>query len=449
MRVSSVANGWVDARVTDSVRYPYAASQSGSGAGVTRPEGERGAGQGQKFRARWSIFTSEVNVNARATKLATVILALAALAPVESRGQEYVVFGDQDGDGLLFSPRQLEEGPEGNIYVLDTGDAYIKVFTPDGKYLRRIGGEGEGPGEFQRADGSSFDFTPDARLCFTEYFHGHRWITVTRLSGELDHVLSPRLEVGYGISRAFPLRDGGYLVHFGLESTPEKRSDYFLYKRSHVLAGIDAEGNVVSEIVQTQYVGGISYIPDGAESTLPYTPVFAWAPLANGTVAFSEGMSGIVKIFDYDGRVVGEIETDLPGPAKVTSEDLDSWRRRRKESMMSRNPSWYQQFGTVIEKYTESLYDEPNMSSMSCTREGNILVARPWNPDPGNREYRLIGPDGKTRAAAVIAGGSLTISKHFILFVTSDEEGNPLVRCVKRRGDESVDLLALGDLSNP
>jgi hypothetical protein len=381
--------------------------------------------------------------------LTLVFIVLVLLSPGVSFAQNYVVIGDDDGDGVLFYPRQVEEGPDGNIYVLDTGDSFIKVFSADGEFLRRIGGEGEGPGEFQRADGASFGFTPDGKLCFTEFLRGHRWLTFMELSGDLDRVFSPQLEVGYGITRAVPLKDGDFLVHFAFSSMPEKISDYFLYKRPQALVRLDAEGNVVSEIVKTEYVGGISFVGDGAESSLPYTPVFAWSLLENETVVYSDGMSRSMKVFELDGRLVRDIETDLPEPEKVISEDLDAWRQRRKDYMMQRNPSWYHEFGRVIEKYTKSLYDKPNVSTISATPDGNILVACPRDPKAGNREYLLVDTNGKTLADVRLNAGSLRISQHFVLFLRSDEEGNILVHRVERTGNETADLLALGTLTGP
>ena len=77
-----------------------------------------------------------------------------------SFGQEDIfTLGAEQGDGLLLYPRDVKEGPDGNIYVLDWSDAFIKVYSPDGKLLRRMGGKGQGPGEFQDADGSYFGFT--------------------------------------------------------------------------------------------------------------------------------------------------------------------------------------------------------------------------------------------------------------------------------------------------
>ncbi len=57
-------------------------------------------------------------------------------------GDEEIIIGRDEGDSMLIYPQQVEEGPDGNIYVYDLADAFIKVYSPEGKFLRKIGGKG-------------------------------------------------------------------------------------------------------------------------------------------------------------------------------------------------------------------------------------------------------------------------------------------------------------------
>jgi hypothetical protein len=59
-------------------------------------------------------------------------------------------FQGQDGTAAeLGEPGSIAVDDAGRIYVADRKPAGIKVFTPDGKLVRVIGREGEGPGEFR------------------------------------------------------------------------------------------------------------------------------------------------------------------------------------------------------------------------------------------------------------------------------------------------------------
>ena len=375
-------------------------------------------------------------------------LGLALLFLNHSFGQSHFYIGHEEGDGYLIDPRQIEEGPDGNIYIFDASDAYIKVFSPEGKYLRRIGGKGQGPGEFQRADGSGFGFTSDGKLYFTEYTGGHRWITFMELSGEFINVLTLKINEVFGVSCSSTLEDGSFLVEISLNSIPEKKNDYFLYRSPEALVRVDSTGKTIAEIIKTNYFTQISSIGDGGTSWIPFIPVFTWTPFKNNTVIFADGSSQNLKVYDYKGRFIHEIETGLPLPEKVTGKDLNQWRKRRKESMSIRDKAWYNRFGRVIEKYKKSIYkNKPNLNRISLTPAGNILVSGPWDYDEGKINYWLLDEKGKSIAQIHMAIHRLNISKHFILFTTSNEEGITLVHCLKRRGSEREGLLKISSLN--
>ena len=57
----------------------------------------------------------------------------------------------QDENYQLFQPVDAARDSEGNIYVLEMGNARIQKFSPDGEFIRTIGRKGGGPGEIQQA----------------------------------------------------------------------------------------------------------------------------------------------------------------------------------------------------------------------------------------------------------------------------------------------------------
>jgi hypothetical protein len=393
------------------------------------------------------VFKEKIQMKKRSISLLCFSILFLVLC-ISAFGQGRIILGKEEGEGFLIYPSRVQEGPDGNIYVFDWGDSFIKVYSPEGKYLRRIGGEGQGPGEVQRADGANFGFTRDEKLYFTEYIRGHRWITFMELSGEFIHVLTPEINQLFGISGSYPLKDGSFLVEFSLNSAPEMTKDYFLYTDPQSLLRIDSDGKVVSEVIKKEYFTMISSVGDGATSNLPFTPVFQWAPFKNDTVLFSDGMSTNFHVYDYQGNLVREIVTDLPKPEKVTGKDLNAWRKQREEYMMVANPDWYNRFGRVIDKYKKSLYDRPNMDEFTITPEGNILVAGPTDYENTEGDYWLLDENGKTLAHIKTTVGGLRIFENFLFFGTVDENMNIFLHCVKRKGSEQEDFLRIKDIQD-
>lgn len=74
-----------------------------------------------------------------------------------------LIISEGESDAELFSNlSDVCEDASGNIYVSDEGENNIKVYTKNGDYIKTIGREGEGPGEFRNP--VCIDFFHDGRL---------------------------------------------------------------------------------------------------------------------------------------------------------------------------------------------------------------------------------------------------------------------------------------------
>jgi len=368
-----------------------------------------------------------------------VVGSLFLISFVLSFGQDSIAIGKIGEEGELVYPSQAEEGPDGNIYVYDAVEAFFKVYSPNGKFLRKFGGEGQGPGEIKRAEGVRFGFTAEGKLYFTEFINGHRWITQMELSGELHKTIKLQISEVFGISRSYPLEDGGFLVQLAFFSETEVKDDYFLYKSPRELVRIDSEGKIASRLNKTRYVTRISYRSDGADSPVPFAPQFIWCPYEKGSVLFSEGLGPILQVYDFEGSLLKEIKSPLPEPEKVTKKDLDQWRRRRKEQ--ARDKDWYQRFGMVIEKYKKSLHElKPNLDGIFLTPEGNILVAGEAEEGVEDVDYWLLDKKGKILVQGSTNTAGLHITRNFIFYGIRDEDGGFQFYAQKRAGSETQDL---------
>jgi DNA-binding beta-propeller fold protein YncE len=61
------------------------------------------------------------------------------------------------GDGEMVHPTNVAIGPDGSVYVSDTNNFRVQVFTPDGEFVRKVGSVGTNYGQFARPKGVAVD----------------------------------------------------------------------------------------------------------------------------------------------------------------------------------------------------------------------------------------------------------------------------------------------------
>jgi DNA-binding beta-propeller fold protein YncE len=71
-------------------------------------------------------------------------------------GHEGVPQSDVSTDAM-WGPRELKFGPDGNLYVADTGGKRVRVYQPDGTFVRDIGSGGSGLGQLDEPVGLAFN----------------------------------------------------------------------------------------------------------------------------------------------------------------------------------------------------------------------------------------------------------------------------------------------------
>lgn len=379
-------------------------------------------------------------------KLHGLVLALLLLAGPALAGSDFhVLLDDTDSDdAFLLAPRQVEIGPDGNVWVLDAGDSYFKVFTPKGRFLRRMGGQGEGPGRLQRTDGATFGFTPEGEMFFAEFYGGHNWLTVMTLEGDLVRTVTPDLQVFHGVSGAVALPGGRYLLEIQLDSRTEPLRDNWLYFTPHILVPMNTGGALGPEIVRTEYASMISTSPGGGTSNLPFTPVFAWAVDQDGRILWSDGLSTEIQVFDADGKPIDPLQTDLPAPRPVTSEELQAWQRARAEFMLERNASWWERFGRSIEDYDEAATPHPVLDALSITPAGRLLCAV---RDDETAVYHLLDSGGHEVHTESIPVWGLTLGDGMVAWLGYDADGQARVNIASRPDDEVETLRRVAELA--
>ncbi len=65
--------------------------------------------------------------------------------------------GDGSGEGRFHYPTNIFTAPDGAIFVTDSLNFRIQVFSPEGKFIRKFGSPGDAPGYFSRPKGVAVD----------------------------------------------------------------------------------------------------------------------------------------------------------------------------------------------------------------------------------------------------------------------------------------------------
>jgi hypothetical protein len=102
------------------------------------------------------------------------VKTVANLPAVRARDREielWRVGGDSESEEDLFGViSDIDIDATGEVYLLDSQLSEVKVYSKDGEYLRSLGREGEGPGEFRRP--AAMFFTDDGKVAVVQMMPG-------------------------------------------------------------------------------------------------------------------------------------------------------------------------------------------------------------------------------------------------------------------------------------
>jgi hypothetical protein len=152
----------------------------------------------------------------------------------------WTIGGDTDDEDEFFGViNQIQADDDGNIYLLDIQLSTVKVFSPDGEYIREFGSEGEGPGEFRFA--SDMFLTPQGNVGILQTAPGRIVQFGPDGSALSDHAI-PKVEGG-GFTGYMNGRAAGETLVLGCftSSFAEQKMVQTRY-----LAAIDTDGNEIA-----------------------------------------------------------------------------------------------------------------------------------------------------------------------------------------------------------
>ncbi len=286
--------------------------------------------------------------------------------------EELWTVGEEDSDLILGEISQVLIDDQGNIYLLDTQLSNVKVISPDGVFLRTLGREGEGPGEFRNP--SEMCFLPDGHLGVLQGSPG-KIVHLNLADGTPAGVWPLSAPGSGGEFQMDGLRVGGETVIVsGTIQTVDREKG--VLTRDDFLASLDLQTGLVGR----KFVERSSSLDFGNirldENDLSGGPTGRYDVLPDGRLVVAIPRNGYeVSIFALDGSL-----------ERVFTREFVSWQRDEQASGI-----WIRILETLEKRLAPGCEvsweeTEPDVQSLFVTSDGNICIQNSrgrWDPAGG------------------------------------------------------------------
>ena len=280
------------------------------------------------------------------------------------------------GPDLFGEIRSLAVDAAGRIYVLESQSQEVRVFNPDGTYLRTIGRKGSGPGEFAQA--LLAEFGPDGNLWVVDPQNNR--LSVFDTAG--TYLTGHQMPGGFMII-PWP---GGFDRHGDYYSPiPEPSDEGFHLGLAHFdssLAIIDTLATPTDPVKRDSYElrNGDSFMM----ASVPFSPGFRWRLSPEGTMwAIFTGEYRFVEL-SHSGDTLRTV-TRAFDPLPVTDADRDQAREDLK---------WFTRQGGKPD-WSKIPSTKPAIEDLTFDDEGNLWVWPVTEPDLKDRALDVFDPDGR------------------------------------------------------
>jgi hypothetical protein len=240
---------------------------------------------------------------------ATGILKSETVSPDEL----WRIGGDSDDEDEMFGLISgITVDDAGQVFLIDSQLMEVKVFSPDGEFVRVMGGPGEAPGEFNNAAG--IFFTPTGNLGVQQAFPA-RIVQFSADGGALDDYPLPKPEDGGFVVYAGSRNAGDALVMIGIKQVFGEGS----MDRTTYLVRINAE--IEEEAIyheESVHVDFANIVVDEREAD-----GFAsrWLVTGGGNVVLAPSHQDyILEVWNADGKIKHIIEREYKHRKRNTEE---------------------------------------------------------------------------------------------------------------------------------
>ncbi len=229
---------------------------------------------------------------------------------------------------LIGRVAEIVADDEGNSYVLDNQLSEVHVFSPEGEYIRSIGREGEGPGEFRMP--MNMFLLKDGSVGVVQMSPGK----LAMMDKEGTPLGDLELPVGEGGSPPMLLNAGSGGDNIVVQLT-EHGFDGTTVRTKNSLLSLARDGSVLGAYFTDETEQKMESSGGGISITMDSSAMGEWSAGPNGTVFRSPHRNQyLIEQFAADGTLERIIEREFES-RKRTEEELEEIRKQN-ESMRER-----------------------------------------------------------------------------------------------------------------
>ncbi len=228
------------------------------------------------------------------------------------------VSGDEElAGGLLGFVLDVDVDAAGNTYLLDTSLSRVHIFDPSGTWLRTIGREGEGPGEFARAE--RFALLPNGDLGVLQPLSAK----VVGIAPDGQPAPNVAFRTNEGFQFIYSLDASGDRVVVDLSETVQIDGERHI---AQTLATCDRMGTIQSTVLSRSIKAvdqGIAADAEGIGSFMEN-----WSVSADGRIFVTRRPHQYcIEVFDLEGALQQVIRRQYT-PVKLAADELAEEKER-------------------------------------------------------------------------------------------------------------------------
>jgi len=203
---------------------------------------------------------------------------------------------------------------DGQIVLVDQQAQHLKVFGPDGTYVRTIGQAGSGPGEFGPGVGPILIGRGDT-LIVPDL--GNQRVNILRSDGSEPAMF--RMSFESGIPARWDMMGGGDLVYqlrsLNLPNTEQRDTLDLIVSASYA-------GEVLDTLMTPKRGESFTFDESGQPKRLVFSPEPVWAVVGEDALCFAVNDRFSLSVFDASGALMRIVDLPVERQA-VTQADID------------------------------------------------------------------------------------------------------------------------------